>query len=512
MKKKIFALLMAMVLVLGMSTTALADTNSPVGDNTQTDSPVGDNTPVGREEVDVTWSTTEKWVVEVENVTPDGAEWWYDADVIKDGEYVETLGDTFAKDDKVAIDISRCVAENGEGKYIVEVYVNHWDDEAQKWVYTHEGSTLEARIYVKPATKLATPANIAFDFETDKLTFDQVKDADHYNVYMAVYMTTYTDEKFYLTSIIDDNTSDGKVEEVLAGLGDEIKAVEKELAADEDLKGFDYMYAIEVCAVSADIDKAVNSDYAQVVVIEHKLTKEEVKENFDKAFEGDDVDIEVALGALVGVSNETIVEMLEADAAFVEKVEKVDAACIEELGDSYKGATSKTETVDASKVKVVGVAINVDTVAESIELSFADVKAEDKVAVPKEYKAGVQLDISLLIDEVAMEDLYVPVTITMPIPVGVEKENLVILHYHGDATTPDVIVPTVNADGTMTFIVSGFSTFVVTNEVVEEAPAPETPAPEAPKTGDASTTTFVCSLLLLAAGVVLVSKRNSFVK
>ena len=497
MKKKIFALLMTMVLVLSMGTTALADTNSPVGDNTQTDSPVGDNTPVGKAEVDVIWSTTDKWTVEVENVTPDGEYWWYDAEVLKDGEYVDTVNSIFAKGETVAIDISECVVENGSGKYIVEVYVNHVDSETQEWVYTHEGSTLESRIYVKPSNKLATPANLAFDLETGKLTFGQVEDADHYNVYMVAYMAGTNVDRFYLTSIIDDNTSDGKVEEVFAGLGDEIKAVEEELAADETLKGFDYMYAIEVCAVSADIEKALDSDYAQVVVIEHKLTKEEVKENFDKAFEGDEVDIETAAGALAGVSNETIVEMLETDAAFVEKVEKLDEACIEELGDSYKGATSKTETVDASKVKVVGVAINGDAAAESIELSFADVKAEDKVAVPEEYKAGVQLDISLLIDEVAMEDLYVPVTITMPIPAGVEKENLVILHYHGDATIPDVIVPTVNADGTMTFIVSGFSTFVVTNEVVEEAPAP---TPEAPKTGDASTTTFVCSLLFLAAG------------
>lgn len=150
-----------------------------------------------------------------------------------------------------------------------------------------------------------------------------------------------------------------------------------------------------------------------------------------------------------------------------------------------------------------------DIVWNGIAYDYAD---DAKVEVPEGYEDGIQLDISFMIDDYSVETtLIVPVTITMPIPAGVEKENLVILHYHGDAETPDVIVPTVNADGTMTFIVGGFSTFVVTNEVVEAAP--ETPAnPEAPKTGDVSTTTTVCSLLLLAAGVVLISKRKSFVK
>ena len=208
--------------------------------------------------------------------------------------------------------------------------------------------------------------------------------------------------------------------------------------------------------------------------------------------------------------------MMKTDAEFVKKVEKVDEALIEKLGDKYKGATSETNLVDASKVEVVGVAINGKD-AESVELTFAE--PEKKVEVDKKYENAVALDIELLVNGEALENLSVPVTITMPIPAGVAKENLVILHYHGDATEPVVIVPTVNPDGTMTFIVDGFSTFVVANQVTDaEAPKEESKedtkneTAESPKTGDASGTTMMYSLLLLAAGVVLVLKRNAFAK
>ena len=384
--------------------------------------------------------------------------------------------------------------------FTVKVLPNYYDQDNGRWVYPCEATT-SANTYTKPAKQLATPANLAFDKGTSKLTFDAVEGAVTYDIYTCVYVAGEDYGKSWSTSVDAAEISGNKAEVVL---DDYIVENLNRMEVDESYKEIDFTYSIEVIAVSDDINKAAYSDYAKLVLFENKVSKEQVKENFDEAFTGEEIDVDVAVGALVGVSNDTIIEMLETDAAFAEKVEKLDAACIEDLGDSYKGATSKTESVDASKVEVVGVAIN-GAGAQSVELSFAE--PEEKVTVPEKYENSVQLDISLLIDNYAVENLAVPVTITMQIPTGVAKENLVILHYHGDATEPVVIVPTVNEDGTMTFIVDGFSTFVVANQVVEG-----TVTPEAPKTGDASTTAVVWSLLFLAAGVVLVSKRNSFAK
>lgn len=229
-------------------------------------------------------------------------------------------------------------------------------------------------------------------------------------------------------------------------------------------------------------------------------TTDEVKEAFDAALENTE-EPETAVNVLADVSNDTLVEMIQKDPEFSVKVEKLDETIAENMGDNYKGATSKTNAVDASKVQVVGLAINaVNASAETVELSFA--KPEKEATVAEGYKNSIQLDIRLLVDGTSLENLAVPVTITMPIPTGVDTKDLVILHYHGDAKEPVVIVPTVNTDGTMTFIVDGFSTFVIANQITEAT---------VPKTGDSSTTVIICSLLLLAAGVVLM-KRNAFAK
>lgn len=620
MKKKIFALLMSMVLVLGMSTTAMADINSPVGDNTPTiNSPTGTNTPIkvtvdglmfeymgdaagyglfGVEEgvtvtdlvipaeccglpvigifdafkgnttitsvtipksvkmidaysfngcsnltkliydgveytnivpfqsayaanggwfgsdspayfefggtglknekepvkLNVTWSTTVPWLVEFEDVVTMNDDYQCFVDVLKDGEYVgntglwEEIGNN-----KLGFDVAYIVAMNGSGKYTVEVSVL---DMSTRTPVAKEVSAV--CVYTKPAKQLANPT-VKVDLEKDELVFEPVEGAYAYYIWL---WQTYADvESETIYDIIPaENVDDDKVEYDLQGFAEFVEYL-KENCLDQDRK-----ITFGVIAISENINTVAATDCVKVVGYENKVTKEQAKESFDKAFEGEELDTDVAVDVLSGVSNETIVELLETDAEFAKNVEKLEDTLVEDFGDGYKGATSETELVDATKVSVVGLAINAYyEYANEVELTF--VEPEKKVDVDKKYENAVQLDISLMVDGNALENLAVPVTITMPIPTGVAKENLVILHYHGDAKEPAVIVPTVNEDGTMTFIVSGFSTFVVTNEVVEEAPAPE-----APKTGDTSGTALVCSLLLLAAGVVLVMKRNSFAK
>ena len=510
MKKKIFALLMTATLVFGMSTTALADIDSPYWDNTpETDSPYWDNTPeeippvvdsptidnepevVGK--VEIEWSEASSWTVDTQNVSVSGSAYEYDINVLKDGVYVGYDYKWVNPGEEISFDVSHLVAMNGAGKYTVEVYVYTYDAEEGYWITKYTGAT-EAKTYAKPATQLATPTNYSVDVKTGKITFDQVKDAEAYDVW--IWQNEGSGEYKYRTvRVYDENTSDNKVEYTIEWL-----PMQMEDWA-EGYKNSDVNIYVGVCAVSKDIDKVGYSDFAKQLIFENKLSKEEVKEKFENAFENVEENPYYVADVLTSVSNETIAEMIKTDAEFAKKVEKVEDLIIQDMGDRYKGVTSDTKLIDASKVKVVGAAINGRGYA-SVELTFAE--TAKKVEVDKKYENAVALEIELLLDGNAKSELNVPVTITMPIPAGVEKENLVILHYHGDAKEPVVIVPTVNADGTMTFIVEGFSTFVIANQVVE--------APEAPDTGDVSGTTFICSLLLLAVGVVLVMKRISFAK
>ena len=73
----------------------------------------------------------------------------------------------------------------------------------------------------------------------------------------------------------------------------------------------------------------------------------------------------------------------------------------------------------------------------------------------------VKVDISLT---GVTGDLKVPVSITMPIPKGVLADRMRILHYlNGSTTDYETIIPKVNGDGTVTFVLTRFSDFAFVN-------------------------------------------------
>lgn len=220
-------------------------------------------------------------------------------------------------------------------------------------------------------------------------------------------------------------------------------------------------------------------------------------DKLDHALESEDP--EAAKDVLITMPNETIVEIMKED---VTKVEQADNAWAEEK-DIKVETKSEVESVDASKVTIVGAALNANGIDEK-DVVLTITEPEKKVEVEKKYENAVALDIELVVAGESKDELDVPVSITMPIPEGVETKNLVVLHYHGDAEEPVVIVPTVNEDGTMTFVVSGFSTFVVANLAPVDV--------DVPGTGDRSGVVVVFCLVLIAAGVVLITKRNAFAK
>lgn len=402
MKKKFFALLMVMVLVLGMATNVSADViNSPTGNNSPTiNSPTGDNTP------------TKKLDAPKMNVSKDGV-----------------------------------------------------------------------------------------------ITIEAVEGAEDYIFAIDYRMLDNSQGMFSFTTLVAEDFTNGVYE---YDLGKAVAEMDGGYWAN-----FENDFSIGVCARN----KELGAGKASNAVWKYRFTVDQAKDKLDEALDSENP--EVAKNVLSGMSSETVTNLMKED---ITKIEKADEAWAEEKNITVE-AKSEVTIVDPSKVVIVGAALNADT-NEKVVLSVKE--PESKVEVDKKYENAIALDIELLVAGTAKEDLSIPVAITMPIPAGVAKENLVILHYHGDATEPEVLVPTVNADGTMTFIVDGFSTFVVANQAAEETgnsgnsgtpvtpDAPQTDEeaekPNAPQTGDASTASVAWSLLFLVAGVVLVAKRNSFAK
>lgn len=120
------------------------------------------------------------------------------------------------------------------------------------------------------------------------------------------------------------------------------------------------------------------------------------------------------------------------------------------------------QNIDA--ISVVGAAFNAKQ-NETITLHFSK-PAKNIVIDGTRYKTNnaVQFDIRLMKGETPLQDLDVPITITVPIPSGIKENNFWILHYHNNGDY-EVITPKLNGDGTCTFTVADFSVFAFVNSV-----------------------------------------------
>ena len=153
-----------------------------------------------------------------------------------------------------------------------------------------------------------------------------------------------------------------------------------------------------------------------------------------------------------------------------------DMEKLKELESIYKGRENVTVNIVADPnthgdfkqnidaISVVGAAFNAKQ-NETITLHFSK-PANNVVIDSTRYKTNnaVQFDIRLMNGATPLQELDVPVTITVPIPSGVKESNFWILHYHNNGDY-EVITPKLNGDGTCTFTVANFSVFAFVNGV-----------------------------------------------
>lgn len=157
------------------------------------------------------------------------------------------------------------------------------------------------------------------------------------------------------------------------------------------------------------------------------------------------------------------------------------------VGSPVVSDTAK-EYVEPGKVNVVGAAFNAAQ-GKAVSLQMDVTPEANRIPIYSGYKKSVQLDIRLVSDNTEIHELAMPVSVTMPIPQGIisqgiiDASQLIILHYHADGTTEKTAFH-VNGDGTITFTVSSFSTFVFAEESAETpddnpepTPGQDTPAP-----------------------------------
>ncbi len=141
---------------------------------------------------------------------------------------------------------------------------------------------------------------------------------------------------------------------------------------------------------------------------------------------------------------------------------KVTAPTVSDAAQAY---------VEPGKVSLVGAAFNAAQ-GQDIGLQMDATVRENQVPVFSGYRKSVQLDIRLVSGGAEVHDLTMPVSVTMPVPQGIAPSSLVILHYQADGTAKYTAFH-VNGDGTITFTVTGFSTFVFADNAGDTSgPAP----------------------------------------
>lgn len=132
-----------------------------------------------------------------------------------------------------------------------------------------------------------------------------------------------------------------------------------------------------------------------------------------------------------------------------EKGITVDSNVSDDMADKIKG-----------NISMVGAAFNTDEGNKNLTLNVTKPTIE-KTVDKNVLQNVVQVDLKL--DGCSRTDnLKVPIRITMPIPAGINKNNIQILHYHGDGSY-EAIWPSVEGDF-LSFTVTRFSIFAFGNK------------------------------------------------
>lgn len=435
MKKKLMSLIMTVVLCLGMLTTVSA---APSPEGTVTQLPVPTN---------LGWS--DNWNPQWDVVKE--AYGHYKLEVYKDGEYFFSTSWSMGYwEDKTREEASFSPQIQESGSYTFRVAANNSYD-PETLVASDFSDFSEAKVYTRPATALGTTIGY-WDTENEgTFCYYGVENAGGYKLYFY----EVDEEGNYW-----NRGASWSVGNTNYDTADNLHSVDM---TDRIVEGGKYAVAIQ--ALSADIATIANGvEGEKSAVFDTSVTAGKVEETLDNLDLTGDPN-----GSLETVKEEFSVDELrtamQTDDEVLEKMKELDDAYAAVNGITVgNDVDPEVEAlgVDASKIDMVGAALN--TGAGNVTLEMKVTPEEEMVDVDtNRYKNSVQLDLKLNTENGYKSTLEVPITITMPVPAGLDISKLTILHYCQDGTQ-EVVHPKNNGDGTITFTVTKFSTFVFAEE------------------------------------------------
>ena len=507
MKRKLISLVMAVVLSIGMFTTVSAEPvdngDAVVVEETGAGSIESDDVTVLPVPKNLRWSNNfdPQW-----DVVPE-AHGHYIIEIYKDGALYDTRYWSLGDIEKEFEEICYSPDINESGSYSFRVKSNNsWDTETT--VPSEFSEMSEIKVYVRPDAVLGTTVGFWDTEKEGTFCYYGVENAGGYKLHFYRVMEdgTYREDgaSWYVGNTNYDTTTNLHKEDLTYRITQEGK------------------YAVAVQALSADVSTIANGvEGEKSAVFDTTATSDKVEETLKDVLENKTAD-----EALTTVKAEYTVDELrtamQTDEEVLGLMEDLETKYLQAHPDIQVEQSVDEEVealgVDADKVSMIGAALNIGAGDVTLEMKVA---AEKVDVDTNRYKNSVQLDLKLNTEVGYKSNLEVPITITMPIPTGIDVSKLTILHYCQDGTE-EVVHPKNNGDGTITFTVTKFSTFVFAEDHgtgnndggpggYEENPSDTTPV-VSPKTDDSSmgltVVLFAIAAVAAVAGMVASRKEN----
>ena len=380
------------------------------------------------------------------NAVPD-AQGYYKIEVLRDGNVINELGIIQEADDKgvVSWDLSIYINESGTYQFKVQAS-NAYDPEqteASEWVSSPE------KIYNRPDAQLDTTKGYWDTTKPGKLNFLSVKGAREYEFTVYKKSAEGAISKVYISI-----RHFGNIDISIAG-----QELSYDITRVIDRKG-EGLYCVAIKALSDDLDSYRSSEMGEKSdFYDTTKTSSAVKNSLSNALSDNKTASEALNTVTSSVSKEELKTAMQTDPEALALVNELETKYKIEKGISVKDpevSDAAAKYVDSGKIEMVGAGLN--ATAGSVQLSVGIPEKREYVS-DKHYKNTVQLAIELKNDNTSVHELGVPITITMPIPTGLDESRLAILHYHEDGSVESVNLKN-NGDGTVTFTVTSFSTFV----------------------------------------------------
>lgn len=330
------------------------------------------------------------------------------------------------------------------------------------------------QVYTAPEQRLGTVQDVVWDTEQMGVYYFTPLESNNVWRYSVALFKESTDDGWtWVDGVILDSPESGRMK------GDFSSAIQR---------NGEGVYCVTVQAHSNDVDTIADGyESGYSVALDTRTKTEDASEKIENAIAANDGDPGAAVEAVKGaVSLDELATQMQISADVLEQISDLESEYASTNNIEVEQSVTEEAAalgISAAGISVVGAGFNADpnsTVTLTIDVP------EEKVPVPGGYKSGTQLDITLEGGNSQDGQLNMPVTVTMPVPAGINLNRLVLWHYHGD--TRSQIDFKNNGDGTITFTVTSFSTFLFT-----EAETTETPSGSTTQSGSSNTSTTTTS-------------------